>query len=190
MPAVIDSELVFCLSGTILDGTGDQKMSEAAVKKYVVRLSREERSALEDLISKGKHPAAAILKARILLKADVSEVGEGWSDSRIVTALDRSLATVARTRQRLVEQGFEAVLRRKHSPNSARKRIFDGAAEAKLIALVCSPPPKGRSRWTLTLLEDKVVELKIVERASDNTIGRVLKKPSQTASERSMGHPP
>ena len=162
---------------------GDQKMSEAAVKKYVVRLSREERSALEDLISKGKHPAAAILKARILLKADVSEVGEGWSDSRIVTALDTSLATVARTRQRLVEQGFEAVLRRKHSPNSARKRIFDGAAEAKLIALACSPPPKGRSRWTLTLLEDKVVELKIVERASDNTIGRVLKKPSQTASE-------
>jgi SepF-like predicted cell division protein (DUF552 family) len=176
VPAVIDSELVFCLSGAILDGAGDRKMSKAAVKKYVVRLSREERSALEDLISKGKHPATAILKARILLKADVSEAGEGWSDSRIVIALDTSLATVARTRQRLVEEGFEAVLTRKHSPNSARKRIFDGAAEAKLIALACSPPPKGRSRWTLTLLEDKVVELKIVERASDNTIGRVLKK--------------
>src|SRR3954471_14024090 len=151
-------------------------MSEAAVKKYVVRLSREERSALEDLISKGRHPAATILKARVLLKADISEAGEGWSDRRIATALDTSLATVARTRQRWVEEGFEAVLTRKHSPNSARKRIFDGAAEAKLIALACSQPPKGRARWTLQLLEQAVVELNIVERASDNTIGRTLKK--------------
>ena len=151
-------------------------MPEVAIKKYVVCLSKDERSALESLISKGKHPAAMILKARILLKADVSDAGEGWSDSRIVKALDTSLATVARIRQRLVEEGFDAVLARKHSPNSARKRVFDGAAEAKLIALACSEPPKGRSRWTLALLEDKVVELKIVERASDNTIGRVLKK--------------
>jgi transposase len=151
-------------------------MPEVAIKKYVVRLSKDERSALESLISKGKHPAATILKARVLLKADVSEAGEGWSDSRIVKALDTSLATVARIRQRLVEEGLDAVLARKHSPNSARKRVFDGAAEAKLIALACSEPPKGRSRWTLALLEDKVVELKIVERASDNTIGRVLKK--------------
>jgi hypothetical protein len=150
-------------------------MSVVAVKKYVVRLSEDERSTLEYPISKGRHPAATILKARVLLKADVSEAGEGWSDSHIVKALDTSLATVARIRQRLVE-GVEAVLTHKHSPNSARKRVFDGAAEAKLIALACSEPPKGRSRWTLALLEDKVVELKIVERASDNTIGRVLKK--------------
>jgi hypothetical protein len=163
-------------------------MSDVAVKKYIVRLSNDERSALETLISKGRHPAAAIVKARILLKADMSEAGEGWSDSRIVEALDTSLATVARTRQRLVEEGFDAVLARKHSPNPARGRVFDGAAEAKLIALACSEPPKGRSRWTLALLEDKVVELKIVDRASDNTIGRVLKKRSQTASERSVGH--
>jgi transposase len=151
-------------------------MSEAVVKKYVVRLSTEERQTLEALISKGKHPAAQVLKARILLKADVSEAGEGWSDSRIVKALDVSPATIYRTRQRLVEEGFEAVLARKHSPNSARPRIFDGAAEAKLIALMCSPPPKGRAKWTLRLLEDTVVELNIVERASDNTIGRTLKK--------------
>jgi hypothetical protein len=76
----------------------------------------------------------------------------------------------------LVEEGFEAVLERKHSPASARARIFDGAGEAKLIALTCSPPPKGRARWTLRLLEDKVVELNIVGRVSDNTIGRTLKK--------------
>ena len=104
-------------------------MSEAAVKKYIVRLSAEERETLEALISKGKRPAAQVLKARILLKADASEAGQGWSDSRIVNALDTSPATVFRTRQRLVEEGFETVLARKHSPNSARVRIFDGAAE-------------------------------------------------------------
>ncbi len=71
---------------------------------------------------------------------------------------------------------MEAALIRQHSPNSARRRIFDGAAEARLIALACSQPPAGRARWTLQLLEEKVVELKIVERASDNTIGRTLKK--------------
>jgi hypothetical protein len=77
---------------------------------------------------------------------------------------------------------------RKHSPNSARRRIFDGAAEAKLIALACSPPPKGRARWTLALLEDKVVDLNIVDRASDNTIGRTLKKSPQATPEGTMGH--
>jgi len=151
-------------------------MPETEIKRYVVRLSADEREKLDSLIRTGKRPAAQVLKARILLKADVSEAGEGWSDGRIVKALDTSLSTVFRTRQRLVEEGFEAVLKRKHSPNSARRRIFDGAAEAKLIALACSPPPKGRARWTLVLLEDKVVELNIVERASDNTIGRTLKK--------------
>jgi Homeodomain-like domain len=151
-------------------------MPEPEFKKYVVRLSTEERETLGSLIHKGKRPAAQVLKARILLKADISEAGDGWSDGRIVAALDTSLSTVFRTRRQLVEEGFEAVLNRKHSPNSARRRIFDGAAEAKLIALACSPPPKGRARWTLVLLEDKVVELRIVERASDNTIGRTLKK--------------
>jgi Homeodomain-like domain len=149
---------------------------EIAVKKYVVKLSPEERELLETLLRGGKHPAQRLTKARILLKADAGEAGEAWSDSQIAKALDASLATVARTRQQLVEEGFEAVLTRKHSPNSARKRIFDGAAEAKLIALTRSEPPKGRARWTLSLLEDKVVELNIVARASDNTIGRTLKK--------------
>jgi len=134
------------------------------------------RGVLERLLHKGKHSAGELLKARILLKADISAAGEGWSDGRIATALETSLSTVFRTRQRLVEEGFEDVLKRKHSPNSARVRIFDGASEAKLIVLTRSPPPKGRSRWTLKLLEDKVVELEIVPRASDNTIGRTLKK--------------
>jgi hypothetical protein len=134
------------------------------LKKYIVRLSDE-----------GKHPARKLLKARILLKADASAAGPGWSDDEIAAAL-ASVDTVARTRQPLVEEGVEAALTRKHSPASARPRVFDGAAEAKLIALACSKPPKGRVRSTLELLEEAVVELKIVERASDNAIGRTLKK--------------
>ena len=160
---------------------------QAAVKKYVVKLSDEERERLNTLIHKGKHRAGQLVKARILLKADASEAGEGWSDSQIAAALDTSVDTVARTRQQLVEEGFEAVLTRKHSPASARPRIFDGAAEAKLIALACSDPPKGRARWTLKLLEDAVVELNIVERASDNTIGRTLKKTLSSRTCRSNG---
>ena len=128
------------------------------------------------MIHTGKHPAQKLLKPRILLKADASDAGESWSDSQIAAALETSVDTVARTRQRLVEEGFEAALTRKHSPNPARRHIFDGAAEARLIALACSKAPAGRARWTLQLLEEKVVELKIVERASDNTIGRTLKK--------------
>jgi transposase len=149
---------------------------QAAIKKYVVKLSFEEREQLNTLIHKGKHRAGQLMKARILLKADASDAGEGWSDSEIAAALDTSITTVARTRQQLVEEGFGSVLIRKHSPASARPRIFDGASEAKLIALACSDPPKGRVRWTLKLLETAVVELNIVDRASDNTIGRTLKK--------------
>src|SRR5882762_10259099 len=162
---------------------------EITVKKYVVRLSGEEREQLEALIRKGKSSAQRLLKARILLKADVSEVGEGWSDSRIVKALDTSVSMVYRVRKQLVEEGFEAVLSRKQRATPAIARIFDGEKEAKLIALACSKPPRGRARWTLRLLEDKVVQLAIVDRASDSTIGRVLKKHSQAPSPGAMGHP-
>jgi transposase len=157
---------------------------EIAVKKYVVKLTEEERDRLNELIRKGKRSAQLLRKARILLKADVSDAGEGWSDSAIAAALDTSIATIERTRRQLVEEGFEAVLTRKYNPKSARPRIFDGAAEAKLIALTLSPAPDGFARWSLRLLEEKVVELHIVERASDNTIGRTLKK---TVSNRISG---
>ena len=150
--------------------------TEISVKKYVVRLSAEEREGLTTLIRKGKSPAQRLVKARILLKADISEDGAGWSDSRIIKALDTSASMVYRVRQQLVEEGLEAVLSRKRRVTPGVARIFDGEKEAKLIALACSKPPKGRARWTLRLLENKVVELAIVERASDSTIGRVLKK--------------
>jgi hypothetical protein len=150
--------------------------TEIAVKKYVVKLSAKERGQLDTLIRSGKHPARKLTRARILLKADVGEAGEGWSDSQIAAALGTGLTTVARIRQQLVEEGFASVLTPKRSPASARQRVFDGAGEAQLTALACSEPPKGRARWTLRLLEDKVVELNIVARVSDNTIGRTLKK--------------
>ena len=153
-----------------------RRRKEIAVKKYVVKLSAEERGRLEAMVRAGKNSAQMLTRARILLKADVSEAGEGWSDTAISAALNTSINNVARTRQLLVEEGFEATLKRKYNPNSARPRIFDGAAEAKLIALACSPAPEGFARWTLRLLEEKVVELSIVEKNSDNTIGRTIKK--------------
>src|SRR6476660_6728475 len=152
---------------------------DLSVKKCVVRLSAGEREHLQALIRKGKSPA------KRLLKADVSEAGEGWSDSRIIQALDTSASMIYRVRKQLVEEGFEAVLSRKRRMTPPVAAIFDGEKEAKLIALACSEPPKGRARWTLRLLESKVVELGIVERASDSTIGRTLKK---TVSSRIAGN--
>lgn len=158
-----------------------------AVKKYVVRLSAAERKQLKDMVHSGKQSAPMLTKARILLKADVSKAGDGWSDSRIAEALDTSIANVSRTRQQLVEEGFDAVLTYKYNPKSARPRVFDGVAEAKLIALTRSPPPAGHASWSLRLLEEKVVELNIVAKASDNTIGRTLKKTLSSRISRSNG---
>jgi Homeodomain-like domain len=137
--------------------------------------------------SKRESPASRWLKARVLPKADVSEAGEGWSDSRIIEALETSASMVYRVRRQLVEEGFEAVLSRKQRATSAVPPIFDGEKKAKLIALACSELPKGRAGWSLRLLEGKVVELNIVERASDSTIGRVLNKHSQTPSPATVG---
>ena len=149
---------------------------EKAVKKYSVKLNEAERAYLQGLISKGRSPAKRILKARILLKADAGANGEGWSDSRIVEALDTNFSMVTRVRQQFAEAGLDAVLSRKRRRNPAIAPIFDDEKKARLTALAGSAPPEGYARWTLRLLEDKVVELGIVERASDNTIGRVLKR--------------
>lgn len=161
-----------------------------SVKKYNVTLSEDERSHLTELIGKGKSPAKSLLKARILLKADSSDAGEDWSDGQIITALDTNSTMVCRVRKQLVEEGFEAVLSRKKRATPAIPLIFDGEKEAKLIALACSQPPAGRVRWTLRLLEEKVVELKIVDQASDNTIGRTLKKTSLNLISKRCGLSP
>ena len=162
-------------------------IKEIAVKKYVVKLVEAECEYLQTLISKGKSSAKRLLKARILLKADASEHGEGWSDGRIIEALDTNMSMVTRVRQQFVEEGLEAVLSRKQRESPARTPIFDGEKQARLTALACSTAPEGRARWTLRLLEDKVVELGIVERASDSTIGRVLKKTRFSLTARNSG---
>ncbi|WP_282588070.1 helix-turn-helix domain-containing protein [Lichenifustis flavocetrariae] len=137
-------------------------------------MSADERERLEGMIRTGRGSAQMLTNARILLAADVE--GPGLSDGRIVETLGTSRSSVERTRRRFVDEGLDAALARKTQEHPSRAPIFEDAAEAKLIALACSPPPKGRARWTLRLLEEKVVELAIVSQASDNTIGHTLKQ--------------
>jgi transposase len=144
-------------------------------KRYVVRLTDEERGRLEVLVRHGRAHARKLLYGRILLKADAN--GEGWTDERIAEALEVSTATVARERRRFCEEGLEvALLPRK--PGRPRRRVLDGRAEAHLVALACSEPPEGRGSWTLRLLADRMVELGHVEGVSHETVRRTLKKTS------------
>ncbi len=143
--------------------------------KYVVRLCPEERASLEALVKTGKGAADRRLRAQILLKADVGEGGPGWADARIAEAFEVGLSTVHRLRQRLVEDGLDAVLVRKPSPQPRLLKL-DGEKEARLIAIACAKAPEGRARWTMQLLADRLVELKVVDRICDETVRRVLKK--------------
>ena len=147
-----------------------------ANKKFVVELSADERRRLGDVISKGRASAKAILKARILLKVDQGEGGEGWSDEETCEALDTNLSMVTRVRAKFVSEGLDAVLTRKKRETPPIQPIFDGERQAQLTALACSQPPDGHARWTLRLLAQKVVELEIVEAVHFNTVGRALKK--------------
>jgi Homeodomain-like domain len=148
--------------------------------RYLVTLTAEERQELIALISAGKASALTITRARVLLKADQSDGGPGWNDAEIVEALDCGRRTVSRVRQRFVECGLSAALERKRQDKPSRERTFDGAAEARLIAIACSEPPEGRVCWTMQLLADKVVELQIVSAVSDETVRRTLKKTSSS----------
>lgn len=145
-------------------------------KKYIVRLTSEERSALETLISTGKAPARTLTHARILLKADGSADGPSWPDHIISEALDVSLPTVQRVRQTVVLDGFDAALHRKLPPTRPRK--LDGQQEAHLIALACSPPPHGHERWSVRLLTKRFVEVGHVESVGRETVRHLLKKTS------------
>jgi transposase len=145
-------------------------------KKYLVTLTPEERAGLTGLASAGKRSALTITRARILLKADQADGGPAWQDADIAEALDCGVRTVERVRQRFVERGLEQALGRKPQDRPSRERKFDGAAEARLIALACSAPPAGRARWTLKLLADRLVELEVFESVSDEAVRRVLKK--------------
>ena len=147
-----------------------------ANKKFIVKLDADERTRLNELISKGKAAAKTILKARILLKADQGEAGCGWPDEAIAKALDTNVSMVERVRAKLVEDGLDATLARKKRETPPIAPIFDGAAQAQLVALACSAPPEGFARWTIRLLAEKVVERQIVPAAHFNTVNRALKK--------------
>jgi transposase len=146
-------------------------------KRYVVRLSKEERERLEALVRRGRAHARELLYARILLKADAAEEGPAWTDERIADALETSVATVSRQRRRFCEEGLEVALMPR-KPGRPRRRVLDGRAEAHLVALACSGPPEGRGSWTLRLLADRMVELGHVEGVSHETVRRTLKKTS------------
>jgi transposase len=147
--------------------------------KYIVRLGATERQELEDLVNKGKVAAAKRTRAHILLKADAPVEGPARTDEQIAEALDVSIATIHRARQTYVEQGLKAALERQR-PTGRQFRKLDGAQEAKLIAIACSPAPEGQARWTIQLLADKLVELEIVELIGVETVRRTLKKPTSS----------
>jgi hypothetical protein len=142
------------------------------IKRYVVNLAPDEREKCETIISKGKTSASIVTRARILLMADVSDAGLGWTDERIVEALGTSDTTVQKARKRLVLEGFDAVITRKKSSNPSALKIFDGADEARLIAVACSKAPEGHARWTIRLLEDGIVELGLRRPATRRSNGR------------------
>jgi transposase len=137
-------------------------------KKYVVDLTAEERTALEQLLVRGKSSARKLTRARILLQAD-----EGLTDEEITAALDVSIATVERTRQRFVEANLEAL---DELPRPGGQRKLSGKQEAHLIAVACTPAPSGQARWTLQLLADQVVELGFADSIARETVRQVLKK--------------
>ena len=148
--------------------------------KYAVYLSEAERARLRTLLGRGEAPARMLTHARVLLKANQGEGGPGWNDAAIAGALDVHPDTVARVRRAYVSAGLEAALARK-APDRVYTRALDGAAEAHLVAVACSPPPAGRERWTLRLLAQELVRLEVVQTVSHETVRRALK---QTRSSR------
>jgi transposase len=145
------------------------------MKKYIVKLSEEEREALRKLMTQGQAPARKVAHARILLKADSGQGGPAWSDQEISGALEVGTATIERVRQRFVEEGLQAALRRR-KPRRLYPRKLDGEQEAYVIALTCSKAEEGRDHWTLQMLADKLVELELVESIARETVRQVLKK--------------
>ena len=141
-------------------------------KKYIVDLSADEREQLQQLIRRGKTASRKLTRARILLKAS-----DGFTDDEIVTALNVGVATVERIRKRFVESGLDAINER---PRPGKKPKLDRKAQARLIAEACSKAPDGRKRWTLHLLADRVVQLKLADSCSYELVRRALKKTSSS----------
>ena len=143
-------------------------------KKYIVRLSAEERRELAETVKKLKGSSQKVRRAQILLKADAN--GPGWTDARIAEAFGCRIQTIENLRKRLVTEGFRTAFEGKKPSSAPRSKIFDGKQEAKVIAMRLGKPPKGFSNWSLRLLADRVVELGIVPSVSYETVRQTLKK--------------
>ena len=143
-------------------------------KKYIVRLSEQEKNSLEDIVKKLKGTSQKVRRASILLRANVE--GPSWSDAKIAEALSCRTRTIENVRRRLVNEGLEAVLNRKERKTPPRPKLLDGKQEAKIIALRLGKPPAGFSNWTLRLLADEIVKLEIVDSISYQMVRRTLKK--------------
>lgn len=144
-------------------------------KQHYVCLTLDQRQQLEALIRTGNAPARTQTHARILLKADCGDAGPAWSDDAIAAACEVSRPTVERVRRAFAKHGLTVALHRKRH-NRPSQRKLDGAQEAQLVALTCSAPPDGQERWTLALLADKLVELKLVASIARETVRTTLKK--------------
>jgi transposase len=157
-------------------------------KRYVVRLTSEEREQLQGLVQRGREAAYRRRHAQVLLLADEGEQGEGLIDREVAERVGCTRRTVEQIRERCVCEGLQAALERKKRSRE-RSRVLDGEGEARLVRLACSEPPTGRARWTLKMLRDRLVELEVVESISTEAVRQVLKKHHQTLAEAHGVHP-
>lgn len=144
--------------------------------RYRVTLTQEERQFLEDISTKGKRAARTVLYARALLLLDTGENGSKWIVAKVGEALGTTPRSLEHLKKRFVEEGLTAAIERKKRVKPPREIQFGGEFEAQLLALACSEAPKGRKRWTVRLLAEKMIELKIVETVSPMTVCNTLKK--------------
>jgi transposase len=145
-------------------------------KRYVVKLDKDERKELSQLVTKEKVAAKKRTHAQVLLLADCGKHGPAWKDEAIAEACQVTVRTIENIRKRFVLEGLAAALDRKKQARPSRQKILDGEKEAKVVATCCGAAPSGRARWTLRLLAERVVELDIVESVSHETVRRCLKK--------------
>jgi transposase len=155
--------------------------------RYRVTLTEQERKDLEALTRNGKTGAKKFIYARALLLCDAGPDGPAWAVADVADALGVTSRTIEHLKQRFVEEGIEAALKRKPREKPPRDVVFDGAFEARLIALACSDAPEGYDRWTVRLLADKVVELKFASSVSHMTVQRVLKKTNLSLTSATPG---
>ena len=155
--------------------------------RYRVTLTVEERKKLDTITHRGKTHARRFIHARALLLCDAGEGGPAWNVSDVAAALGITSRSIEYLKKRFVEDGLDAALERKSREKPPREVIFDGAFEARLIALACSEVPEGYRRWTVRLLADKAVELRFAESVSHMTVQRVLKKMNLNLTSASIG---